>query len=188
MTDLLREIVFLVWVGTPAAIANMVPVFAAVVPGLKRYDAPMDFGKSFRGRRILGDHKTWRGLVAGIVCATAVLSLQAWLSSHTTWGAWLANGFSYDGLPLLLVGPLFAIGALGGDALKSFFKRQIGIAPGKRWFPFDQLDYIVGGAVAVSPFIRFTLQQYIIIVVVGVAGVMLTTYIGWLLKLKDQPI
>jgi CDP-2,3-bis-(O-geranylgeranyl)-sn-glycerol synthase len=37
-----------------------------------------------------------------------------------------------------------AFGALAGDAVKSFFKRQIGIAPGHRWLGPDQLDFIVG--------------------------------------------
>lgn len=186
--ELLREALFVVWVCIPAAVANMVPVFAALIPALKGYDTPMDFGKTFRGRRLLGDHKTWRGLIAGILAATVVFGLQSWLSQHTAWAGWLANGFPYEELPVLIVGPLFAIGALGGDALKSFFKRQIGIAPGKKWFPFDQLDYIIGGAIAVSPYIRFSLRQYVLITLIGVFGVMVTTYIGWLLKLKEQPI
>jgi CDP-2,3-bis-(O-geranylgeranyl)-sn-glycerol synthase len=188
MYDFLRECIFLVWVCAPAGVANMVPVFAAHIPAIKRYDTPMDFGKSFRGRRVLGDHKTWRGLVAGIVAATVVLALQAWLTGHVPFFTWLAKDFSYLGLPILIVGPLFAIGALGGDAVKSFFKRQIGIAPGKKWFPFDQIDYIVGAGLAVSPYIRFTFGQYVLISAIGVAGVMITTYIGWLLKLKDSPI
>jgi CDP-2,3-bis-(O-geranylgeranyl)-sn-glycerol synthase len=83
---------------------------------------------------------------------------------------------------------LFAIGALGGDALKSFFKRQFGIAPGGTWFPFDQIDYIIGGSLAVLPFIHLTIGQYIILLVVWTVAVLITTYIGWLLKLKDSPI
>jgi CDP-2,3-bis-(O-geranylgeranyl)-sn-glycerol synthase len=188
MYDLLRECIALVWVCIPAAIANMVPVFAAHMPIIDKYSTPMDFGWSFRGRRILGDHKTWRGLAAGIVTATIVFGLQSWLSQHTGWGAWMADGFDYTGLPIMVLGVLFAVGALGGDALKSFFKRQIGIAPGKKWFPFDQIDYIIGAAIAVSPYIRFSLRQYILISIIGVAGVMATTYIGWLLKLKESPL
>lgn len=166
----------------------MAPVFAAHIPALKPFDSPMDFNKLFRGRRILGNHKTWRGLVSGIIAATIVLGLQQLLVTNFSGFAWLANGLDYSQLPTLLVGPLFAIGVLGGDALKSFFKRQFNIAPGGRWFPFDQVDYIIGGALAVLPFIHFTIRQYVLLVVVWTTSVMVTTYIGYLLKLKDQPI
>ena len=73
------------------------------------------------------------------------------LSAQYSWADWLVQDLDYVGLPTLIVGPLFAIGALGGDALKSFFKRQVGIRPGGTWFPFDQIDYIIGGAIASQP-------------------------------------
>jgi CDP-diglyceride synthetase len=37
-----------------------------------------------------------------------------------------------------------------GDAVKSFFKRRLGITPGKSWFPFDQLDFVLGAILFVS--------------------------------------
>jgi len=46
---------------------------------------PIDAERALRGRRILGDHKTWRGLLAGIVVAPLVLELQilAYRAGHT---------------------------------------------------------------------------------------------------------
>lgn len=41
-------------------------------------------------------------------------------------------------------GLLLGFGTLVGDAVKSFFKRQIGIAPGDSWIGPDQLDFMVG--------------------------------------------
>jgi CDP-2,3-bis-(O-geranylgeranyl)-sn-glycerol synthase len=188
MYDLMRDVLFVLWVFTPAGIANMVPILAAHIPALERFDTPIDFGKTFRGKRIFGDHKTWRGIIAGIIVATLILALQQVLVLQYDWFRWLANGLDYSQLPTLLVGPLFAIGALGGDAIKSFFKRQVGVAPGKSWFPFDQIDYIIGGALAVLPFIHFTTWQYLLLVIVWLGIHVLSTYIGWLLKLKDSPI
>lgn len=185
---MLRDILFVLWIFIPAGVANMAPVFAAHIPALKRFDAPVDLGKSFRGRRIFGDHKTWRGFAAGIIAATFVLALQQMLAQQYGWAAWLVDGFGYASLPVLIVGPLFAIGALGGDAVKSFFKRQVGVKPGSTWFPFDQIDYIIGGALAILPYIHFTIRQYILLIVLWTALVLAATYIGWLLKLKDQPI
>ena len=37
-----------------------------------------------------------------------------------------------------------------GDSLKSFFKRRLDIAPGARWIPADQLDFVVGGLIVLS--------------------------------------
>lgn len=185
---MLRDLLFVLWVFVPAGVANMAPIFAAHIPALRRFDAPVDFGQTFRGRRVFGNHKTWRGFVVGIMAATFVLALQQVLVGQYAWAAWLANGLDYHDLPTLIVGPLFAIGALGGDAIKSFFKRQIGIKPGGTWLPFDQIDYIVGGALAVLPYIHFTIRQYLLLVLAWTAIVLVSTYLGWLLKLKDQPI
>ena len=44
----------------------------------------------------------------------------------------------------LWLGVLMGLGTGIGDAVKSFFKRQIGIAPGASWIGFDQLDFFVG--------------------------------------------
>lgn len=185
---MLRDLLFVLWVFLPAGVANMAPIFAAHLGPLKRFDAPVDFGAKLRGHRVFGAHKTWRGFAAGIVSAIAVLALQQYLVAQFGWANWLANNFDYAGLPILLVGTLFALGALGGDAIKSFFKRQVGIRPGGTWIPFDQIDYIVGGALAVLPFIRLSLQQYVLLLAVWTLIVLMSTYLGWLLKLKDQPI
>jgi len=180
----------------------MAPVFAAKASWLHRFGAPIDGGRMFRGKRILGDHKTWRGLAAGIVAATLVLALQQVIVGHYGWFAQVISEADimplddttfgvagrYAALPVLLLGPLFAIGALGGDALKSFLKRQVGVAPGKSWFPFDQLDFIIGGALAISLFIRFTPLQYVLLIFSWLILNMAVTYAGWLLKLKDAPL
>ncbi len=45
----------------PAYVANMMPVFARKIPIL---GSPIDMGKRYRGFRLLGKKKTWRGLIA----------------------------------------------------------------------------------------------------------------------------
>lgn len=184
----LQQLLFIFWVFIPAGVANMAPVFAAHISAFKKFDTPMDFGRFWHGQRIFGDNKTWRGVVAGILSATVVLAVQQWLVGHTDWGNWLAGDLNYAALPVLIVGPLFAIGVLGGDAVESFFKRRLNIAPGHSWFPFDQIDYIIGGALAVAPFIRLTLIQYVILFALWIVLVMITTYIGFKLRLKDRPV
>lgn len=185
------DLLCVLWVFAPAGLANMAPVFAARVHVLDGLGVPIDQGRTFRGKRVFGDHKTWRGLLAGVVVATLTLLVQQVLTRHVAWFARLTDpvpGLRFATLPVLVVGPLFGVGALGGDAIKSFFKRQVGVPPGKRWFPFDQVDFILGSAVAVLPFIRLSLLQYALLLVIWVGLHMAVTCIAWLLHLKDSPL
>jgi CDP-2,3-bis-(O-geranylgeranyl)-sn-glycerol synthase len=183
-----KEIFLALWFFLPAGIANMMPIFTATIPSLQRFDAPIDFGRMYHGKRIFGAHKTWRGLVSGIVFGTITLGLQQIAVAHVGWLQSWTNDVDYAQLPTLIVGPLFAIGALGGDAIESFFKRQRGIAPGKGWFPFDQTDYIIGGAIATMPFVHLSILQYAWMLVLWLLIHIVSTVVGYLIGVKASPI
>jgi CDP-2,3-bis-(O-geranylgeranyl)-sn-glycerol synthase len=184
----LHDLLFAFWFFLPAAWANMVPILVAKIPWLSKYEAPMDLGKTYRGKRIFGSHKTWRGFIAGIIVATLVLALQQLLVEHYGWAQTLTRQVDYAHLPTLIMGPLFAIGALGGDAIESFFKRQRGTPPGHGWFPWDQLDYIIGGAVATAAFVPLTIPQYAWLMVLWLLIHLLASWIGYLTGFKERPI
>lgn len=186
--DFFKEVFFALWFFLPAGMANMIPIIVAALPGLKKFDAPIDGGRTYRGQRIFGSHKTWRGLAAGIIIAPLVLWLQQWLVVHVGWLASITDQVDYGDLPILLAGALFGLGALGGDAIESFFKRQLRIAPGRGWFPFDQTDYIIGGAIAIAPFVQLRLIQYVELLLLWLLVHVVASYIGFLLKLKEHPI
>jgi len=183
----MHDIVVAFWFFIPAGLANGAPVLAAVLPKLRDYNAPIDAGKSFRGKRIFGEHKTWRGLAAGIVAATIGTTLQWALAQNTAINTYFAP-LDYAHVPFLLLGVLFGIGVIAGDAIESFFKRQIGIKPGHSWFPFDQIDYILGGALAVAPIMHLTLLQYVWVLALWLIIHIVVTYLGYLGHLKDKPI
>lgn len=111
----------------PAYIANMAPVFARRIP----WHTPIDFGLTFRNKRIFGENKTWRGLIVGVIVGTFV----GVLLSKIYWN------FSFSALTWSFCSSL---GALLGDTVKSFFKRRFNISSGKSWFPFDQIDFTIG--------------------------------------------
>ncbi len=183
-----ESILFALWFFAPAGVANVMPIFVAKIPALSRYTAPMDFGATWRGKRVFGAHKTWRGLISGIIAGTLALWLQQYLVVHFSWFTKFDQQVDYGSLPTLIVGPLFAIGALGGDAIESFFKRQLDIAPGKGWFPFDQIDYIIGGAIATMPFVSLGLLQYGWLLITWLIVHVISTVIGYFVGLKDSPI
>jgi CDP-2,3-bis-(O-geranylgeranyl)-sn-glycerol synthase len=179
---------FALWFFLPAGMANMIPIPIVRIPGLKNWNAPIDFGKTFRGVRIFGAHKTWRGLIAGIIAGTLTLWLQQLAVAEFSWLHDITDQVDYAALPTLIVGPLFAIGALGGDAIESFFKRQRHLPPGKGWFPFDQIDYIIGGAIATMPFVSLGLLQYVWLLILWLIVHVVATVIGYLLGFKERPI
>lgn len=185
---MIKDIFFALWFFLPAAIANVVPILVAPVPFLKRFTAPMDGGLMYRGKRLFGSHKTWRGLIAGVIFATLTLWLQQLAIDHLAWVHDWTKQVDYTHLPTLVLGPLFGLGALGGDAIESFFKRQRGVAPGHGWFPFDQIDYIIGGALVSIPFAQLTILQYVWLIVLWLIVHVVSSYIGYLLKLKERPI
>ncbi len=185
---MVHDILFALWFFLPAALANMIPIPIAKVPFLRKFDAPMDFGKTYRGHRVFGSHKTWRGFISGILIATLVLWLQQLSVEHYAWAANLTSQIDYTQLPTLLLGPLFAIGALGGDAIESFFKRQRNTPPGHGWFPWDQLDYIIGASLITAPFVALTVGQYIWLILLWFVIHLASTYIGWITGFKERPI
>jgi CDP-2,3-bis-(O-geranylgeranyl)-sn-glycerol synthase len=183
----LKDICFALWFLLPGAFANVTPIFAAHLPVLKKWDAPIDGGMQYRNKELFGKHKTWRGVVTGMIASTIIFSLQQYGYAEYEWVRTISNGVDYESLPLIL-GPLFGLGALGGDALKSFFKRQRNIPSGKTWFPFDQLDYVLGSIVISLPFILLSLKYYLWMLLLWFLIHLLASYTGWLLHLKDDPI
>ena len=186
--EVLQDILFAIWFLLPAAVANAIPVVVAKVPYLSKLDAPIDGGMKFRGHELLGSHKTWRGIIAGMIASTLVLWLQQFLAANYSWTEFVTGHVDYSALPVLILGPLFAIGALGGDAVESFFKRQNNIKSGGSWIPFDQLDYIIGSVIVSLFFVILTPWQYVWIFIVWFTLHIASTFIGYKLGLKDSPL
>jgi CDP-2,3-bis-(O-geranylgeranyl)-sn-glycerol synthase len=183
-----HDILFSLWFFAPAGIANSTPIGAAHLPLLRNLNAPLDFGKKLRKRRIFGEHKTCRGVICGTIMAILVVWLQMVCFHHYAWVRHTSAPVSYVHLSVLWLGLLLGFGALAGDAIESFLKRQWNIPSGQRWFPFDQLDYVIGGLLAATIYVRLPLQDYGWIIVIWFTMHVLFSYIGYLLKLKDRPL
>jgi CDP-2,3-bis-(O-geranylgeranyl)-sn-glycerol synthase len=173
----IENIFLAIWFFLPAGVANATPVVANKIPVLKNWKTPLDFGRSYKGIRVLGPNKTWRGLLTGTIIAGVVALLQ--FTAHNNGGTWL-GAFG--------LGALMGLGALTGDAIESFIKRQRGVPAGHSWFPFDQIDYIIGGLLIIYPFTRLPLHIIALIFVSFFGLHLLVAYIGYLLHLKDRPI
>lgn len=170
----------------PAGLANMAPVFANKIPILNRWKTPLDFSKKFHGKRILGNNKTWRGLVCGTLIGSlaGVIINLAYPDLITR----VATVSFTPGLAMLIGGAAMGAGALLGDAIESFFKRRTGVGPGDTWFPFDQIDYIAGGLLFSYPIFHPT-QVVILNTFMLYFGLHIVfSYVGYLIGLKNKPI
>jgi CDP-2,3-bis-(O-geranylgeranyl)-sn-glycerol synthase len=108
-----------------------------------RWDSPLDGGKTLHdGTRLLGSHKTWRGMVAAAVaCGVAALFLRL--------------GFR--------MGAAFGVLALLGDAASSFVKRRVRIRPGAEILGLDQLAEAILPLVVLREPLRLGLADILIV-------------------------
>lgn len=162
------SILQLVYLMIPAYIANMTPPIAAK---FIKWNTPIDFGFKLGGKPIFGPHKTWRGLIFGIITAVvAGYFMQSYWPFEFSTIKWA-----------LLIGT----GALLGDVIKSFFKRRLEIKSGKSWIPFDQIDYTLG-ALALGSLLYFPgWMNAFIIILASAIGHIIVNHIGYYTGIRD---
>lgn len=171
-----------IWFLLPAGVSNMAPVFAAKL--FPRFSLPVDLGKSLGGIRIFGDHKTYRGFISGIIAATVIFGLQVFLFGRFQFIRDISL-FNYQNVPFLL-GPWMGFSSLLGDSLKSFFKRRRKVPPGKSWFPFDQIDWILGTFALSWVFVPLNGELIVAGILCGLLLSMLARIIGYFLKINSE--
>jgi hypothetical protein len=108
---------------------------------------PIDAGRMFRGHRLLGDSKTWRGVAVAVVGCTLTASVQ----KHLLVGALDRVALvDYRHTNELAFGFAMGAGAMLGELPNSFVKRRLGIAPGATrrgflavaFYVWDQIDLL----------------------------------------------
>lgn len=168
----------------PAYAANMAPVIVkrlGLFPSLNR---PLDGSRTLWRQPILGAHKTLRGVIVGVCAAIGVAALQRALLLRSSWLAAISSP-PLEVLSPVLWGGALGLGALLGDLAKSFVKRRLGIPPGRRWFPFDQLDLIVGALVLARALYHIPWDIIVIVLVLTPLLGILVNLGGYLLSIKE---
>src|SRR6266480_4674307 len=92
---MIRELFFVFWFFGPAGTANMFAFFSGKIPFIKRYNYPVDGRLKLRGKRILGNHKTIRGFVCGILAAIIIVYIEVFLFEYIPFlQTWLPLDYS----------------------------------------------------------------------------------------------
>lgn len=185
---MIDAVLFALWFFLPAGLSNGFAVVAAKLPFLRHWNTPVDGGRSWRGARILGDHKTWRGLVVGTLIGALTAWLQGMAYQEYAWVQAFCEPLDYTTVNTVLLGGLLGFGALLGDMIKSFAKRRVGVPSGKSWFPFDQIDYIAGGLLCSAIVVQLNLGVYLWIISIWFGMHLLFSYLGYIAHFKDDPI
>ncbi len=108
---------------------------------------PIDGGATFRGRRLFGDNKTWRGVACALIGCIATVAVQRYLIGDL---AGTLAVIDYGRANPLALGTAMGGGAILGELPNSFIKRRLGIAPGGGasgilrpvFYLWDQVDFL----------------------------------------------
>jgi CDP-2,3-bis-(O-geranylgeranyl)-sn-glycerol synthase len=148
------------------AAANTAPLVLKRLLGT-RGAWPIDAGLRFvDGRPLLGGSKTWRGLAGAVLATTSaapVLGLPAW------------------------IGAVIGAGAMAGDALSSFVKRRLGVAPSGKATGLDQIPEALLPMLLVSTPLDLSAAQIIGVTLVFFLAEMPMAAWFHRLGLRDRP-
>jgi len=177
------QMLYLVLILLPAFIANGAALISGKIKTLRPLAIPVDLEKKWLdGRRIIGNSKTIRGFIFGIISAMAIGILTFYATEY--FGLAVYSSLNYA----VLFSAILGFGALFGDTVKSFFKRRIGISEGKTLIFFDQVDFLIGAFLISLPFNHFPLR-FILVVFAGTFVLhILTNILAFYLRLKKVPL
>ena len=153
----------------------------------------VDFGRNFiDGRRILGDGKTWSGLIGGSLLGVVLGLIIYFIISlfHIT----LIGNYGTSLVEALSVLLPMSFGSLLGDIAGSFVKRRLNMKRGQKGFLLDQWPFVLMSFLFVFIFSRGFFMEYYgnfigIVVILALTPPLhrAVNIIGYKMNKKDVP-
>ena len=187
--SIVQAFFIVLWIMMPAYLANTI----AVVTGGR---FPIDQGKKMGdGNRILGNGKTWSGLLGGTIGGIVVGYLQLNFGNSIIEGIAGTNSETFWGDTPFLIFFLLSFGALFGDLTASFFKRRQNLNRGDKYPLLDMYDFIVMSLLLTLILGGGWLQTWILDGIVPLFTLLIVTpilhrgvnIIGFKIGLKNEP-
>jgi hypothetical protein len=149
---------------------------------LRPLATPLDRGATWRGRRLLGDNKTFRG----IVCVATGTAVGFYLLGPPPFRG---NGRAFA------LGLAVGVAAMLAELPNSALKRQVGVAPGAQvrgvrgvaFHVLDQVDVLVGGWLVLSIVVTPTPGRVLGSLLFVYCGHQLITLVGYALGMRATP-
>lgn len=152
LSELLWLCARLLWLAAPVMLAAAIHIVVIRWNFLSSLKMPLDLGRGYRGQRLFGDNKTWRGAIVMIAGSSVGMALQQIVRVRTL------ELFDYGAVNARLWGGLLGLGFIVAELPNSFLKRQCGVPPGQQaigtiyWLftTLDQLDSVIGCLLALA--------------------------------------
>jgi len=169
---MITQIIQVLYLLAPAYLANMMPVVAA------KFNLP--WWKSISEEKFW-KNKTRRWFYVWYIGALIALYIQKNIQSTEFWTSY--SIIEYADINIFFYALLFWFWALGWDLIKSYFKRKLWKKPWTSWFPFDQLDLVIGSLLLIAPFVSLSWEHILAALIISPVGHFLTNvmayWIGW---------
>jgi len=186
---IIESFFIVLWIMMPAYLANTI----AVLTGGKY---PIDQGRIHSdGNRILGDGKTWSGLIGGTLGGVFIGFLQINIGGVLIKALSGTQNVDFWGENPIIVFFILSFGALFGDMAASFIKRRSQLKRGDKSPLLDMFDFI--GMALILSFIfandwlmSWILEGYVPLFTLLVATPILhrgVNIIGYKLGVKNEP-
>ncbi len=152
---------------------------------------PLDRGRKFRGKRIFGDNKTWRGVVAVSLGTAIGFGLQS-LLFHRMASIRSVELFDYAFFKSVALGLAVGVAAMLSELPNSFIKRRFEIAPGtaaKGWkavifYVYDQIDFLLGAWLVLAIVIPVTAGRVLLSSGLLLVAHQLMSSVGYMLGMR----
>lgn len=180
--EILQSVTNMIWLMLPAYLASPAASIAIFLTGQGK---PIDLNKKINNKRILGNGKTYKGFLCGVLIGIIAAILQNVLNFY----------YFNKLLPVfsLITVITLPLGAMLGDLIASFFKRRLGLKRGQAFPVLDQLDFVFGAWIltfifASSWFIEnFTLGIMLLSILFTPILHLIVNIIGYRLGISREP-
>ncbi len=164
----MREFLAVSYLFSPLLIGLTTHGFAIKFGWLSFLVKPIDNGKTFRGQRLFGENKTYRGVAAMALGTALGFAIQVALHRFEVFQQ--IELIDYSLLRIFFPGLLIGAAAMLSELPNSFIKRQIGIAPGATtpggilslfFYILDQIDYLIGVWIVLAFYVEISFERII---------------------------
>ncbi len=170
---MLNSLIAAIQIFLPAYLANGAPT---LLINYKKH--PIDSGKYWGKNRILGNGKTWEGLI--FACLTAFITgmilryVYYWLNLE--WINIHPFGYAFIGF-----------GAMVGDLTGSFIKRRLGMNRGENAGLLDMMDFIIGAMIFARILVSYSWLTALIVLAVTPLIHRAANIFGYKIGVKKEP-